>query len=313
MTPTAVNEQPAAASVNGSADQTVLLPAAWKIPNLPNLPIVSRLTTAQKNLLGVMRHPENYFNRETRKVNQLYGLAFSASVEVAATRLASGEIQNFDALWQYATDWRTGLAMSNGPGSVAVGQKEFGIRRKSDEENAWTPCKGCYEYVVERLEENLRTKMEGNPVSSHTHVYRIKNCAHPIKMTTVMKLLPGPNIKLPAEHQFAMIHGPASNVPRILEHAQTLAAEYMAIGPRKPAKRMEKLGELHWVLAQAMPNRRGSAACSELVVRALALASNNELPPFKRGFVPDLEAIASPCRLFKAGYSDSFERHRDAT
>ena len=310
MVSPAVTEPPAPVVTGDPGIQTAPLPAVWTIPDVP---IASGLTIKQKQLVGVMRHPENFYNREARKVNQQYGLAFAASVETAATGLASGEITNFDALWQYATNWRVKLAMSNGPGGVLSGRDDFGMRRKSSQENAWTPCTGCYAYVVTRLQENLRTKIGRNTFTSHTHSYRTKNGASPITMTIVMALAPEPAIKTITDSQFAMVHGPGENVARMLVHAQTLATEYMAIDPLQQTQRMKKLGELHWVLVQAMPNRRGSAACSELVVRALALASNNELPPFKRGFVPDLEAIATPCRAFKAIYRDSFERNQDAT
>jgi hypothetical protein len=60
-------------------------------------------------------------------------------------------------------------------------------------------------------------------------------------------------------------------------------------------------------LAQTIFDLRGSSAKSELFIRSLAVASGVELPPFKRGFVPDLESFVLSIDEFVKNYSGSFE------
>jgi hypothetical protein len=76
---------------------------------------------------------------------------------------------------------------------------------------------------------------------------------------------------------------------------------------------MPLLGEIHYLLAHAMLDHRGSAAKSELMVRSLAASVGLELPPFKKGFVPDLEAFLSSSDDFAKNYSSAFEHVDFAT
>jgi len=56
-----------------------------------------------------------------------------------------------------------------------------------------------------------------------------------------------------------------------------------------------------------MPDKRGSAAKTELCVRALANAHGVELPPFGRGVIPDLEAFVRSRTEFVASYAAMFD------
>jgi avirulence protein len=55
-----------------------------------------------------------------------------------------------------------------------------------------------------------------------------------------------------------------------------------------------------------MPDRRGSAAKAELVVRAVGYATGMELPAFREGIVPDLEAYMNSQEDFVAQYPSMF-------
>ncbi len=57
-----------------------------------------------------------------------------------------------------------------------------------------------------------------------------------------------------------------------------------------------------------MPDTRGSAAKAELCVRSLAQARGMDLPPFKPGFVPDLEAMVRPRADHVNGYASANSR-----
>jgi Avirulence protein len=71
--------------------------------------------------------------------------------------------------------------------------------------------------------------------------------------------------------------------------------------------RMEKLAEIHWMLAHAVPAGGDSAARSERALRAIAGATGTELPPFRKGVMPDLEAFVTPLDQFKRRYASLFE------
>jgi hypothetical protein len=63
---------------------------------------------------------------------------------------------------------------------------------------------------------------------------------------------------------------------------------------REQSELLTRLAEIHYLLAHAAFDCRGSAAKSELLIRTLAIASGVELSPFKKGFIPDLEAFVHP-------------------
>ncbi len=98
-----------------------------------------------------------------------------------------------------------------------------------------------------------------------------------------------------------------ANARRIMEHAESLFSRVLK--PSIPhAEALATLGELHGWLSHAMPDTRGSAAKTELCVRSLAQARGMDLPPFKPGFVPDLEAMIQPRAEYVDGYAGAFSR-----
>jgi avirulence protein len=70
---------------------------------------------------------------------------------------------------------------------------------------------------------------------------------------------------------------------------------------------LERLGDIHYLLAHAMCDWRGSAAKSELFVRSLAASAGLELPAYKSGFVPDLDAFMMTRQAFVKNYINAFE------
>jgi avirulence protein len=70
---------------------------------------------------------------------------------------------------------------------------------------------------------------------------------------------------------------------------------------------VKQLAEIHYLLTQAAFDYRGSASRSELTVRTLAAAAGIELPPFKSGFVPDLESFMNSRTEFVTNYIHAFE------
>jgi avirulence protein len=100
---------------------------------------------------------------------------------------------------------------------------------------------------------------------------------------------------------FHIMHTAAANIPRIMAHAESLFSHALdpAIGNNEA---LTTMGELHWWLAHAMPDERGSAAKAEFCVRSMAQARGMDLPPFRHGIVPDLEAMTTPRAEFVHKY-----------
>lgn len=87
-----------------------------------------------------------------------------------------------------------------------------------------------------------------------------------------------------------MLHTNEAHLPALMDHAQQVF-EAALTPDQSPESRLLKLAELHYVLAQTMPDLRGSAAKSQMTIRAMAHALSMQLPPFKEGLVPDLESF----------------------
>jgi avirulence protein len=106
---------------------------------------------------------------------------------------------------------------------------------------------------------------------------------------------------------FRINHTSVANARRIMDHAESLFGRVLS--PAIPhVEALATLGELHWWLSHAMPDKRGSAAKAELCVRSLAQARGMDLPPFRPGFVPDLEAMIRPRAEYMDGYAGAFSR-----
>jgi hypothetical protein len=105
-----------------------------------------------------------------------------------------------------------------------------------------------------------------------------------------------------------MAHTVASRVSTIMAEVDRLRDGLSSLASDE--EKISRLGEIHWWLSHAMPDNRGSAAKSELTVRALALSEGLSLPPFRQGVVPDLESFVTSQEDFRNNYGSLFERSR---
>ena len=117
---------------------------------------------------------------------------------------------------------------------------------------------------------------------------------------------------MPAFMTGMMTHTAAQHISALQAKAQNLFKTTMESPDLTQQQRLENLAEIHFLLAHAMPDERGSAAKTEMVVRSMALALDMELPPTKPGKVLDLEAFMQIKADFKAGYAAQFEWANDA-
>lgn len=91
-----------------------------------------------------------------------------------------------------------------------------------------------------------------------------------------------------------------------MSHAESLYNR--AVDPSIPNdEALTTMGELHWWVTHAMPDDRGSAAKAELAIRSIAQSRGMDLPPYSKGFVPDLEAMTSSRSDFTSTYPSRFD------
>lgn len=189
-----------------------------------------------------------------------------------------------------------------------------------------TPLADSYAYIADRYRgrtDGVLTPAQGQfanvmPPSYH-YALRDQINGEPIALTTiVMSSDPAADRSKPPYialrqvnatqlgEPFQIRHTDPSQVDRIMAHADTLFAR--ATNPFTPSNDALRLvAEIHWWLANAMPDHRGSAAKSEFAARAIAEARGSELPPFRAGFVPDLEAMTTRREDFVAKYLSAME------
>lgn len=100
-------------------------------------------------------------------------------------------------------------------------------------------------------------------------------------------------------------------VQPITNHVEHLFEELMGSLPAED-QAIRQLGEIHWWMAHVMPDARGSAARTELRIRAIAGAMGMELPPFEHGVIPDLEAFMTDRETYAEDYANLFEHDRQS-
>lgn len=96
------------------------------------------------------------------------------------------------------------------------------------------------------------------------------------------------------------------DVDAIKQHVEGLFSK--AIDPQISRQQfMKHLANIHWWMANAMLDHRGSATKTELCVRALAQARGIDLPPMQHGVLADLEAITTRRKDFIKNYQQLLE------
>nr|WP_052321707.1 hypothetical protein [Ralstonia sp. A12] len=199
-------------------------------------------------------------------------------------------------LYQYLAD-RIAMAVSAGELSLPV------IRNEGA--NAWFPGKGVD--FMSHLEFRLTEWLDGREIGMTA--LRIPRRRSDFDSPEARQLVRDPAFSHDG-HAAMMKHVDSRHIATTLNHVERLfgALLHAALGTEVL---MPKLGEIHWWLVHAMPDERGSSAKAELSVRAVAAAHGVELPPFRRGVVPDLEAFAVDRSRFSANYARWFESADD--
>ncbi|PPU20588.1 XopAH/AvrB family type III secretion system effector [Xanthomonas arboricola] len=305
---------------------------------LPGPAAESRLSPTQIALTGVARWPDPLFNQESTPENQQYGRRFHSTARDGGARIASGQIQSFRQLWDFVGaarhSWASQqTAQTGGPGKPEHENAEpfaAGYPRQAD---GGTPLVERYAYLSQRARQlplvrqtndlvadaaqpmpdgfmahdvfEMAGELNGEvvPLTQLRLAVNPEDFQHPLAEQARTGHQEPPAIALPS----CIAHTPFELVQPIMNHVENLFGDLVARAHDR-AELMPALGNLHWWMAHAMPDLRGSAAKTELAIRALANAHGVELPPFARGNVPDLEAFLTDRESFSTHYADLFER-----
>ncbi|MCD5997539.1 type III effector [Pseudomonas sp. CDFA 602] len=276
----------------------------------------SELTWHQQSLVGVARWPDKEYNRDHVPLQMEYGRSFWNESRKIGSALANGEIQNFEDLWEKARDWRCSMANHD--------ENIFKKPRNSYNEFPFTtPLINQYNYIKDRYSARtdgslqklddegllppakeflITDKIFGEPISLTKIVCSSDSSAHRDQRRYSDLWSRGLDYGEPHYIQ----HTSSEEVPKILHHVNDLFNEVLQSN-LSTKKALKFLGEIHWWLAHAMPDERGSAAKSELCVRAIAQAKGLDLPPMKSGIVPDLEAMTMSREQFIKQYPSMFD------
>lgn len=298
--------------------QIQVLPADRTAPSRLPGPPVSTLTDKQLGLVGVARWPDPQYNKEDHPDNRAYGLRFYATAQEAACRIADGQITNFRQLWDFAgaarqqwqeTNTATFQNLNSDPPAL------FGTgypRQNQASAHPLTALNGMYQYVADRMLSKIHAGqvpekwVEHDPESgSFTYTAHVELNGRSVGLTQlVLNTLPQDGEQEAVSYA---LHTLAGRVPKAINHVEQIVGELLRNPPQDRAELMHTLGDIHWWMAHAMPDPRGSAAKTEISVRALAGALGVELPPFRHGVVADLEAFMSSQEEFSKGYAQMFE------
>lgn len=304
---------------------------------LADAPVRSTLPAAMIERVGValvLRPPDE---RTLTDQDRRYGTAFhQASVELA-TQVANGQLPALQDLWDRCRQWRLQqfdealqkrLETNNSdPGMAARGlalRRAFATSREGDlVSEAYTPIVRQYASIVPKiLRENTtgcKSSFDGLPTRRLSQTMSLDQREVELTRLFVHMDESGMGVALrrvPQGHGHECLgfiqHTSATKLAPLMAHANDLYQRVLSPTLSSPQERRDLLAEMHYVLAHAMPDERGSAAKSELAVRATALAVGMELPPFRPDVGPDLEAFVTPLPEFVQRYRGDYFLDRAA-
>lgn len=101
---------------------------------------------------------------------------------------------------------------------------------------------------------------------------------------------------------------PLSRADRVAVNSHIDSLAVRARDKRTPVgESVEAVGEIHWLLANSAPARRGSAAFADIYTRSLLRARGLQDPPLRPGVGADLEALVTDLGTYRKSYASFFE------
>lgn len=286
-----------------------------------------RLSASMNERIGVALYLKPANDREMTDHDKRYGTAFQeASVRLGA-QIAKGELASFDELWKACRAWRLGqfdnpqerqVRPNISPDEKNELRLSFAYERNTqttiENKLSWTPIAGKYGFITPKIlaSKNFTASVfDGHQVLGATHEVPIDG-----KRTELTRIfafanelresVPIPVNVLGVPLLGTIYHTSVDALPTIKGKISEQFEDLISADMTDPVERRTKLAEMHWLLAHAMLDHRGSAAKSELAIRSIAMALDMELPPFREDIAPDLEAFVRPIDDFVKKYQSDF-------
>ena len=297
----------------------------------------SRIPQSAKERIGVAIWMKPLGEASLDDRDRRYGAEFHAASSRLGAEIARGQLASFDDLWTTCRAWRVQqfdkalianelrhLDTVAGSGQdLYETRMQFSTTRQADGSESCTPIVGPYIYLHPRImaasgrdfiaQSGERTRAMRQTLNIDGAEITLTKLAAFTNDKGEKALARTP--KLPNASVFGVVgHTDADQLPPLKSRIEKLFRQVLAPNTTDPEQRLDLLAEMHWLLAHAMPDHRGSAAKSELAIRALAMAMDMELPPFRHNIAPDLEAFVTTCEEFKLNYaSEYFETEQTMT
>lgn len=304
-----------------AATQPDALPPRTALPGGPAQP-AGAATTWRSGLsedecgrVGVAQWPDARPDGPDAARQAAYGKSFAVAVDAAAQDIAAGRLPDLASVWKRATQWRV-RQVPPGDSQDRALMKRRRVFHPLSGATDHTPLVDRYRYVIDRARVSpqavTRPGFAGRADVELTELTsRAALGGREVALTSVLI----PCLAQAGRHEVAretawlqpmIAHTTPQLLDEILAHVQHLTTQLRPSAPL--AQRLEQLGAIHWWLAQAMPDSRGSAAKAEFCVRAYAGAAGVSLPPFGPGRVPDIEAFLTPLETYRGSYGAYFAR-----
>ena len=122
-----------------------------------------------------------------------------------------------------------------------------------------------------------------------------------IELTRIRVVGKGKNKKI------YLVHTDPKNSKLIIKKCNELLSTILKAGDINKKELINSVAEIHWWLAHAMPLKRGSAGAIDALTKSIFMAKGYKTSVWKNKISPDLEAMTSTLKEFKANYINLFE------
>lgn len=184
-------------------------------------------------------------------------------------------------------------------------KKRFSLPRKTD---CWRLfIDGRYEpYIPRALKLMGVDSVEA--AQGQTHVMQLVTQNPTRKRARIIKLTStrGTGGKL------QWVHTPLKNLPKVREEAEFYFQKVVELSRKVKNKdtlnkAVDAIATIHWLYVHATPILRGTAGTTDVMTKVLFNALNIDVPRWKPGLAPDLEALVTPLEVYKKQYKNFFD------
>ncbi len=286
------------------------------------------------SLAGVARSSKPSITQEDTELQVAYELAFAEQSKQLGAAIESGQIKNLSALW---ASCRTACRELQKHQERPVGgphETQTGSQRSDPRgHRAITPLQGPDDYLqsiaflpdkegsATRLEQLADGKLGEGPIPPDTHTYQrdslTKINGDLAELTSAIAFMKENEVVAKAhvtieplgEVSGVILHTKSYHIPLLMQEANAHYKKLTTLSTTLSKEdALKELAHMHWLLAQATPDKEDNAAKTELAVRATARAINLELPPLRHGVQPYTDAFLFSREDFVEHYSKNFEK-----